>query len=31
VDGLWVNVFSDHPAQRRIGGLFFHWLQLHGH
>jgi hypothetical protein len=31
VDGLWVNVFSDHPAQRRVGGLFFRWLQLYRH
>jgi hypothetical protein len=31
VDGLWVNVFSDHPAQRRLGGRFFRWLQLHRH
>lgn len=31
VDGLWVNVFSGHPAQRRVGGRFFHWLQLHGY
>jgi hypothetical protein len=30
-DGLWVNIFSRYPRQRRIGGLFFHWLQLHGY
>ena len=30
-DGLWVNVFSSHPKQRRIGGRFFHWLQVHGY
>ncbi len=29
--GLWVNVFSQHPHQRRVAGLFFHWLQLHGY
>jgi hypothetical protein len=31
VDGLWVNVFSRHARQRRVGGNFFHWLQLHGY
>jgi hypothetical protein len=31
VDGFWVNVFSGHPGQRRVGGLFFHWLQVHGY
>ena len=31
VSGLWVNVFSSDPAQRRAGGGFFHWLQIHGY
>ena len=29
VDGLWVNVFSGHARRRHVGGMFFHWLQVH--
>ena len=29
VDGLWVNVFSGHARQRHVGGMLFHWLQVH--
>jgi hypothetical protein len=29
VDGLWVNVFADHPRQLRRAGRFFRWLQEH--
>ena len=28
-DGVWVNVFSSHPAQKRVGGLLFRWLARH--
>lgn len=28
-DGVWVNVFSDHAAQRRVGCSFFGWLRRH--
>jgi hypothetical protein len=31
VDGLWVNVFSSHRAQRITGGRLFHWLQVHAY